>query len=303
MKTARAIALCAVIVALTGCQSSTGILGALRSGDGASDASGSADAADAAALCSASTDFCLNDERWTCSADGASSSFDETCTFGCLAGACRPEHNCGAAAFLDGSNGRIGPAATIAAPFTFEMWVHLVSPVSLPYGRIAGVEATGACASGTDNWEIRVDSAGTISGSLGASFTEIGTGATVGFGTWTHIAISFDGNQSGRLYVDGVLAQQYSAAGTPTFGAGCAVRVATADNGSSLRARMFLGSVRYSDIERYTADFTRPVVMNRDVDTFYLFDMPETGGTFPVVDGSVSLVTNGALAVSSGPGC
>lgn len=279
----------AFALALCGCSSSTAILGQLR--------------ADASAPCAASESFCRQREVWSCDATGTSSTLVSSCSGGCLEGVCIATPNCGAAAFFDGSTGRIASAATVAGQFTFEGWFYAVAPVGTPYGRLAAVEASGPCASGTQNWEIRIAADGTVSAALGGAFSTSSTGGFAGFGRWFHVALQYEGVPLARLYVDGVSVQTFITPTAPTFGAGCPIRIATADDGSSKRAQVMVASVRYSSAPTYADTFARPIQLVRDASTLWLFDMPASGGSFPLVDGSVVFQGTNVTLTTAGPGC
>lgn len=187
--------------------------------------------------------------------------------------------------------------------FTFEGWYRLDAAPSAPFGRIAGVDASGACASGVNLWEIRVDSSGVVTGTLGATYLATGAGAPVAMGQWFHVALQYEGAGTGALYVNGARVQSYAlTSGAPNVPNACPLRLASADDGVSNRVAITFASLRFRRFKHYVDGFTPERVLERDADTLYLFD-PAVSASPPFVDGSFVVNAASTVQEASGPGC
>lgn len=92
-------------------------------------------------------------------------------------------------------------------------------------------------------------------------------------GVWRHLAISRSGNTL-RFFVDGVLQGSQTVIGTLNF-SGSNIGCGLGTSGPGAGDNQFLGyinSVRYSNIARYTTNFTKPTsLLTADANTVFLF--------------------------------
>ena len=247
-------------------------------------------------------------EMWTCRVTGSDGSATGEATS--TVARVRARGDCTSVSWPLGEYVSAPMIASYPSSWTLEGWFRPDGTYSSVWGGgFIGLPAVERCGGGSDYGLVLIapdwsDSPGMVSvtgGWLGHS--DAPSGGSWHAGEWFHFALSRGADRSGTLFINGVIAEQFSNVPAPDPSCDMYIgnRVGSANNfvGGSL------ASLRFSNGLRYTSPFDPENVLVADSAAIWAFDFGEGSGSVAedAASGLISLSVGAFDWDEAGPGC
>jgi hypothetical protein len=237
-------------------------------------------------------------ETWTCEVGAGDGDAETPSTDSVMT----PQTDCASVTWTLGQTISADLFAAYPSDWTVEGWFKPDGTYSSTWGgSIVGVPGNEVC--GTNDYNVSLGSDGTVH-ARGSWYARATTTNTSSWRTdqWFHFALERRSDGTGWLYVDGRLAQSYSATGGPA--PACAFYIGSSPGSASNYVGGTLAALRFSSTLRYSATFTPPVAFEADGDTIWLFQFDEMSGAAAADDmGGPALAISPFGWSTQGPTC